>query len=365
MSAAMLSSPARWCAGGRARHAVPLLLAGALLSAPARQVAQGASSDVRFDVPYLVSCRDVTTDEFAATSPHQRLVEARFEISAQSTSATSPPDLQYVYRFVSPTGTLQIIDYEPRTSHTTPLAGNVSVERQRETSKSLGASLAGGFQPFVQGTAEADLAEKGATQIRYELKPPLEVTLVAGTVQRGTGVYFKLLPAAESAGEGARTFVLVMRVARDWRGDVMYVRCEAQQDQRGRVVSRGVSRFVVGLHAAGDEEARVAAENLNLAELTLRRAAAERQHDIQRRSLPTVVHRVGALLDMYDPRIPDQWLDRFVYGPTDVEQCEYVDRLPDDVRQLVERYAQAKRCMYEYSGKRLALRQDGFALGAR
>ena len=142
---------------------------------------------------------------------------------------------------------MQIVDYEPRTSQATPLAGNVSVEQQQETSKSLGASLSGGFQPFAQGTAGTDLAEKSTSQIRYELKPPMEVILVAGTVQRGTGVYFKLLPSAESAWEGSREFVIVMRVSRDWRGDIMYVRCEAQQDQHGRVASRGVSRFVVGI----------------------------------------------------------------------------------------------------------------------
>jgi hypothetical protein len=193
----------------------------------------------------------------------------------------------------------------------------------------------------------------------------MEVVLVAGTVQRGTGVYFKLLPSAETAWEGSRTFVLVMRVSRDWRGDVMYVRCEAQQDRHGRVASRGVSRFVVGLHVAGDEESRAAAEHLNLAEVALRRTVAQRQHDIQRRAMPTVVHRVGALLDMYDPRIPDTWLDRFVYGPAQIQDYEFVHYLPEDVQRLADRYAQAKRRMVGYSGSRLALRGDGLALGIR
>jgi hypothetical protein len=334
------------------------------LLAPAAPAAPAASSDVRFDVPFVVSCRDVTTDAFAATNPHQRLVEARFEITALP-AAESLHDLQYVYRFVSPTGAVQIDDYTPRTSHTSPLAGNVSVERQHETSTSLGASLAGGLQPFVQGTADANVAAKDAAQIRYELKPPLEVSLVAGTVQRGTGVYFKLLPATESTAEGSREFVIVLRVSRDWRGDIMYVRCEAQQEQRGEVVSRGVSRFVVGLHAAGDEAARVAAENLNRAEHTLRHAVARRQHDIERRAMPTVVHRVGALLDMYDPRITDRWLDRLVYGPTDIARPDFVALLPDEVRTLLDRYTHAKRRMYDLSGSRLALRHDGFELGAR
>ena len=81
--------------------------------------------------------------------------------------------------------------------------------------------------------------------------------------------------------------------------------------------------------------------------------------------MPTVVHRVGALLDMYDPRIPDTWLDRLLFGPTDIAEYDFVDLLPDDVRSLVDSYTHAKRCMYDYSGKRLAFRYDGIELGAR
>jgi hypothetical protein len=364
MSVAFLSSRSKQRARGSSHTAVRLLILSGTL-ALAAQPALATSSEVRFDAPFLVSCRDVTTDAFAASSPHQRLVEARFDITALPADDQSPQGLQYLYHFVSPTGTVQIVDYQPRTSQATQWAGNVSIERQQETGKSLGVSLSGGAQPLAQGAASADRTEKSTAQIRYELKPPMEVILVAGTVQRGTGVYFKLLPSAESAWEGSHEFVIVMRVSRDWRGDVMYLRCEAQQDQRGRVASRGVSRFVVGIHAAGDEEARLAAENLNHAEQALRRAVAERQKDIERRSMPTVVHRVGALLDMYDPRIPATWLDRLVYGSTDIEQYDFVDYLPDNVRRLADHYAQAKRCMYDYSGKRLASRRDGFELGAR
>jgi hypothetical protein len=91
----------------------------------------------------------------------------------------------------------------------------------------------------------------------------------------------------------------------------------------------------------------------------------QRQHEIQRRAMPTVVHRVGALLDMYDPRIPDTWLDRLVYGPAQIQDLEFVRYLPDDVRRVADRYAQAKRRVYEYSGSRLALGGDRLALGTR
>ena len=193
----------------------------------------------------------------------------------------------------------------------------------------------------------------------------MEVVLVAGTVERGTGVYFKLLPSPETALEGSREFVVVMCVSREWRGDVMYVRCEAQEERRGKLVSRGVSRFVVGLYAEGDDDVRMAAEDLILTETTLRRMVAQRQREIDRRAIPTVMHKVGAMLDVYDPRIPDTWLDRLIYGPTNISQYDFVEYLPDDVRRLADRYGQAKRRMCEFSGRRLAQRDTAQELGMR
>ncbi len=328
-------------------------------------IALAGSSEVRFDTMYLVSCRDITPDAAGMSDPQQRLVEARFQVTALPAEGEPAADMQYVYQFLSPTGNLQIVDFQPRTAQTTSIAGTVAIEHSQEGNKSLDASVSGGFLPFVQGTAGGDVAEKRLSHMRYELKPPMEVTLVAGTVQRGTGVYFRLLRAAEVSWEGAREFVVVMRVPRRWRADLMYLRCEAQQENQDRVVTRGLSRFVIGLYCEGDDEARAAVEALNLAEVALRRTAAQRQRDIERRSIPSVVHRLGALLDVYDPRIPDAWLDQLIYGPTNMPQYEFVNHLPADVRRLADRYVQARQRLSDYSGKRLAMHQAGLPLGMR
>jgi hypothetical protein len=328
-------------------------------------IALAGSSDVRFDTMYLVSCRDITAGAAGMSDPQQRLVEARFQVTALPAEGEPAADMQYVYQFLSPTGNLQIVDFQPRTTQTTAIAGTVAIEQSKEGNKSLDASVSGGFHPFVQGTAGADLAEKTLSHIRYELKPPMEVTLVAGTVQRGTGVYFRLLRAADVSWEGSREFIVVMRVPRRWRADLMYLRCEAQQEDQDRVVTRGLSRFVVGLYSEGDDEARAVVEALNLAEVSLRRTAAQRQRDIERRSIPSVVHKLGAMLDIYDPRIPDAWLDQLIYGPTNMQQHEFVDYLPADVRRLADRYAQAKQRLSDYSGKRLAMHEARLPLGMR
>jgi hypothetical protein len=302
----------------------------------------------RFDAVGVIACRDVTGDEFAAANPSERLLEARFQITA------IPDDdrverMQYTYRLINPSGSVRIVDYDPRTSQSTSLTGPVSVETKRETNQSLGVSVSGSFESLLRGTAGSDLGAKNASNIRYELKPPMDVTLVAGTIQRGSGLYFKLFPSADMPWEGSHEFTVVLRVGAAWRGDVMYVACEAHEDRRGRLIARGEARFVVGLYAEGDDEARDRAEQLVIAEAALRRGVARNRREIERRAIPTVLHRVGAMLDVYQPPIPDAWLDRLIHGPTRLDEHEFVDHLPGEVRRLAERYGHAKRRVYELS----------------
>lgn len=307
---------------------------------------------VRFDTASLVSCRDVTTEEFSAANPQERLIEGRFHVTAM-VDGQLPDDTYYMYRFQCPAGGLRVVDYQPRTRQATAAAGNVVVEKKKDVSKSLGVSVSGSFESMLSGTAGSDVGSKDASSIRYELKPPMEVVLVAGTVERGTGVYFKLLSSPGRSLEGSREFTVVMRVPQSWRGDVMYVRCEAQRDRRDKLVSCGGSRFVVGLHAAGDQEAKLAAEELVLAEAMLRRTVARDEREIRKRSLPSLAYRIGALFDIVDPRIPETWLDRFIFGSTRVSQHDVYGHLPGSVRGVADRYRRAKRKMYELNGSQL------------
>ncbi len=314
---------------------------------------------VRFDTADLVSCRDVTTDDFAAANPRQRLIEGRFRVSAMVDDGQLPDNVHYVYRFLSPAGRLRVVDYQPKTEQTSMVAGNVSIERKKESSKSLGLSVSGSFESLLRGTAGSDIGSKNAANIRYELKPPMEVVLVAGTVERGTGVYFKMRPSPDRALEGSHEFLIVMCVPQNWRGDVMYIRCEAQQNRHGKRTSRYITRFVVGLYAEGDDEARMAAEDLVASEAQLRRTVTQHQKAIQKRSVPSLVHQVGVLLDVVHPRIPNTWLDRLIYGSTSIDQYDFYGYLPVAVRRTADEYRHAKRRMYQLSGSHLAMRRPG------
>ena len=105
-------------------------------------------SAFRYDV--LVSCRDVTTAAAGLSDPQQRLVEARFQVTALPAEGEPAADMQYVYQFLSPTGNLQIVDYQPRTTQTTR-GGHRGDRAAQEANKSLDASVSGGFPPSSRG----------------------------------------------------------------------------------------------------------------------------------------------------------------------------------------------------------------------
>jgi len=89
---------------------------------------------------------------------------------------------------------------------------------------------------------------------------------------------------------------------------------------------------------------------LQRTETELRRLAAARQRDVQRHATPTLVHKLGELLEVADPRIPAGWVDQLVYGPASLGSYSFVKHLPDDLQQVGERYMERKRRVNRLSG---------------
>ena len=240
----------------------------ALLTAVPQALAIAASPRVHFDMPYSVACRDVTTPEFAAANPAYKLVEARFDISTLLLSGEERDLSQLLIRIDSPQRTLAVIDYWPKTLHESRHATSIGVSQSDEKSASLGVNLAGQHEVLSQVAANAGLGTKNSSSVKYDLLPPLETVAASGTLLRGAGVFFKLHASGRRPLEGATQFAIVVRVPRDWRVDQVRIHCQATATERSFVSSfdqtvvAGQRDFLVSLYAAGDEDARVQAEQL-------------------------------------------------------------------------------------------------------
>ncbi|MGN6545823.1 MAG: hypothetical protein ACTHK7_12290, partial [Aureliella sp.] len=67
-------------------------------------------------------------------------------------------------------------------------------------------------------------------------------------------------------------------------------------------------------------------------EQQLRRLAAASQSTIQQRSLPNVFHKVGAALDVVEPKIPDDFLNQILFNLSPQYFDATTSRLPVDLR---------------------------------
>lgn len=318
--------------------------------------AEAKSPRIAFDVHQIVGCNDVTPPEFAEHHPDERLVEARFPVSSLIEQGDEDDLIEYFYRFESPRRTARIVDYLPKTSMASELAGNVGVEKKKERTKSLGVVATGSLAEAINVTGNGSIGSKDTSSVRYELLPPMELVAASGTLNRGAAAFFKLKPTAQSTLEGGREFVLVLRVPADWRADVMYVRTQASGWKRGVVPPlnerhrSGQQQFIVALHLEGDERAKRLATNLGIDELRLRRAARRNREQIEELAYPSVAHKFGALLSIVDAKIPAYWLQRVLYEPTTRTPAS-LNRLPNEVRVAVANYVDTKQRLYQLAGK--------------
>ena len=302
---------------------------------------------VTFDIRDVVVCRDITTDEFAASNPGQKLIEAKFQISSLI-RGDAQQLAELFHRIESPRPDLRVVDYHPRTTLDTDIASNVGVETGVEATRSAVFGLAGKYDGYLSGDASASKASKDSTTYRYELLPPMDLVAASGTTRRGTGAYFKLRPSPRTSLEGAKDFVIILRVPQSWRADYVRVTCESLGRTSGGglipsdLVPCGRARFLVALHQEGDASARRAAENFVYSASRLHTLAHTHEREIRKRSLPSFAHRLGRAFSVMDPKIPENWLDRVIRSPAHAEMGTFVHRLPDEIHTAAAIYKQAK-----------------------
>lgn len=324
-----------------------LILAVTLLGFPPGWIA-AATPHVAFDVASLVECRDVTPAEFAKLHPHERLIEARLQISALISGRSTDKLTELFYRIDSPERSMQVMDYLPRTTLASDYAGNVGIEEKTEQSATAGLNAAGAYGPLTATNGTLSASDKNANCRRYELLPPLETVAASGTLERGNGVYFKLRPTARNSVEGAKEIVVVLRTASTWRADYVTVRCQALgQPSQVPFASRetqicGQGSFLVALYLASDETAQETAREFIVAESELRQVAGSERDEVERRSAPTPVHELAVQLAVKQPRIPADWLEQLLVG-SQRESIRFLGYLPAPVRESAMDYSAARR----------------------
>lgn len=309
---------------------------------------------LQFDVKHRVACIDVQSSQQFKAEAGERLVQARIPVSTLVPRGSAQGLVQLLIRFENPERSLQVIDYQPKTTLATDIVGNIGIETKQDKSAGVGLTLSGD-QVGIHGTASADLGIKSGRCVKWQHLPPLELLSASGTISRGSGVYFKLKPSKRTSLEGNRDFVLLLRVPQSWQSGLLHVDCLAQGKQRSLITNReetvtcGHSRFVVALYASGNKVAQRQAGRLIRSDATLRQVARLHRQQISDRAYPYPGYRLAVLLHAAEAQIPDSWLETVLFHMPDSDEPfkepPFVSwsKLPDPVRQAAEQYLQAKR----------------------
>jgi hypothetical protein len=317
--------------------------------------AAAQSPAVHFDMNPVAACRNVTSPEFEALNPDERLVEADFEISALIRQGDEDDLLQFFYRLELQDAATSVVDYSPKTTLASDQASNVTKEERTERSNHVGVVLTSPLDWPGKLTASSDLGQKSMGSTRYELVPEMTAVTASGTVQRGRGVYFKLRPSRSHTLEGARRFSVVMRVPAAWRGGYAQWNCTASGIGRGLVrtlderIQCGERRFVVALYLDGDAEAKAAAQRLVRAETDLWRVVTTRRAEIERLNRPTfrdrlegLIRPAGTSISLSKPRPSSSTESRDSTPLGDVSLAALEGRhLPPDVEQALAEFRSA------------------------
>lgn len=303
---------------------------------------------IQFDLSPVAAAQTVPTAEDAFVPPGYRWVRVRLDISSLIDATDKNKPHEFVYRIQCTGHDSRVVDYSPRTQLAETAIGGIRVEQSDEKSKSLGLGLKGSYMNLVDGNSGADVGSKICNKSTFEKVAPQEILSASGTIARGQGVYFKLRATAAQVLDGQKQFTITLQVPDHWRGDLLAVHLTANESVRSfatldrEAVHTSQARFQVAAFDQSDDIARRWAWQLAEAEQRLRKAADQYAGTIRERSLPTIFHHVAAALDVIQPRISDDWLQRALYGAVDPYFDKQIRQLPVAVKVAVLDYVEAK-----------------------
>jgi len=277
--------------------------------------APAAETEVVFDLPTSVVCRDITPESFAQANSDQRVFEARVEVSIR-VKGDEQQIREMTIEFASPERRWQVSDYYPRTTLESEFAEPICVTKTHEKSRTFGATLSAGLPvplgPVVATVTPGINGSKTGRDVVTETSKkiaPKKPVIVSGTLDQGHGVFFEWKPSTQDTWSGSRVHVIRFIAGDNWQADWAQLTCRADVATQGGMFKkssevREITR-TVGLHRLGSRRAALAVERLSSAQSHYWKAM-DAEHARQSKSLFGLPTRSGSK-DMVNGRSADDW----------------------------------------------------------
>jgi|694.fasta_scaffold00058_10 hypothetical protein len=300
---------------------------------------------VAFDVPALVVAQPVNPAVVQSPTMGGPLLRLKIPVSTFISPEFRGAVTEYSIELYSPGQTLRVVDFWPKNETYTEYEGTVTVESSRQKQEHFQFDLAAAYPTVGHARVSGDYRNHLNVEESYQRKPPMQTLTSSGTIRQGFGAFYKFRPGPIDVLEGSREIALLVEAPAGWRADMLQAWMTAvgtTDSGSGRVHVLGQSRMWVTTHQEGDGAAAAQAIAYVRNERTLRGLAASRHNDVQQRSMPTLLHKVGAALDMVPQRIPQDYLERALFGPESPRFDEGTQRLPVDLRVAILDYWEAR-----------------------
>ena len=332
----------------RAIRARAFVFAFAILIATS---AQGLSQ-VAFDVNGSAPVKALYAHTAFSRTANSRVVSLELDVSTLFQPGAGHSITEMMVQAVCRRDDVVVVDYSPRTELQSDIDGPMQIVQEKDTARDLNLQGIGGYPGIGSISGALNQSDYQSQSIQYLQRPSRELTVAAGTTNRQRGVYFKIRPNSQTTLEGSRKLNILLAVPENWRADLMDVTIqaaglEAPQFRREGVVAK--QSFVVALYQENDAVASAAAAEYVRQQANLIRCVRLFSKSIEQRSFPTPLHKIGAKLDLYEPQIPDNWLETVVYKPGSFHHTK-LSALPVDVRVAMMNFQDQKSRIEVLSG---------------
>ncbi len=312
----------------------------------------GEPGAVAFDAPAIVIAEPINPNVVDQPTMGGDLVRLRIPVSTFQTPEFRGAVQEYIIEIDSPQQTLRVLDFWPKSELYSDIEGTVSVQRTQQSENNFNFNVSAAFEPIGRGTAQGEMHKQSNQQENFERKPPMQILSSSGTIRRGYGVFYKFRPGPYPVLEGVRELAILAEVPPGWRADMLqiYMRAVGTTAHGTRPQSLGESRLWMTTHREGDRAAATAATRYVNQERALRSLAAAKQSQVTSQALPTFWHKLGASIDVIDPKIPRDYLAQVIFGTRN----EYYDnastnRLPVDLRVAILDYWDIRKALVAYT----------------
>ncbi len=292
-----------------------------------------------------------------------KLVRVRIPVSTFLSPEFTGQVSEYVVEIDSPQQSMRVVDFWPKQELYSDVQGTVSVDNKYHKDSHFAFNVSGGYEPFVRGNANGEFNERIDSHQQYQRKPPMQLLTSAGSVRRGFGVFYKFRPGPVPQLEGQREVAILFEVPNQWRADLLQVSMHAVgQEGSGRPQTLGVNRLWMTLHQEGDQAAAAQAQRYVTQERALRTLAAASQKQIEEKALPTIWHKMGAALEVVEPKIPADYMTQILFGASPAKGLSqpYFDngtnRLPVNVRVAILDYWEQRDAIMKLATGTVAVR---------